>query len=106
MTARLRIAILGSSSFPIAEPFAGGKGPHLAIDAARLAGIPLRLAGPPSNTAYFADEVVPRLGDGIRSVGHLRQKELATLVGTADENVCSETRMVDLYETMLGGEAA
>lgn len=59
------------------------KGPHLAIDAARLAGIPLTLAGPISNTDYYDAELAPRLGGDITYAGHLRQRELATLVGTS-----------------------
>ena len=40
------------------------KGTHLAIDAARLAGVPMMLAGRahPQDRAYFDAEVVPRLG--------------------------------------------
>jgi glycosyltransferase involved in cell wall biosynthesis len=41
------------------------KGPHLAIDAARAAGLPIVLAGKcaePAERAYFAAEVEPRLG--------------------------------------------
>ncbi|MFC8178991.1 glycosyltransferase [Rhodococcus sp. NPDC057297] len=60
------------------------KGPHLAIDAARAAGFSLTLAGPASNTAYFEAEVAPRLGGDVTYAGHLRQRELATLVGTSD----------------------
>jgi glycosyltransferase involved in cell wall biosynthesis len=43
--------------------FAPEKGTHLAIDVARAAGLPLRLAGRthPQDEAYFAAEVVPRL---------------------------------------------
>ena len=37
------------------------KGPHLAIDAAVLAGQPLRLAGPIADRAYFEREIAPRL---------------------------------------------
>nr|WP_186629259.1 glycosyltransferase [Rhodococcus sp. BP22] len=59
------------------------KAPHLAIDAARMAGVPLRLAGPVSNTEYFRDHIEPRLDDSVTYVGHLRQRELATLVGAA-----------------------
>nr|WP_296765699.1 glycosyltransferase [Rhodococcus sp. (in: high G+C Gram-positive bacteria)] len=60
------------------------KGPHLAIDAARRAGLPLTLAGPPSNTEYFENEVVTRLGGDITYVGHLDQRDLAAVVGSAD----------------------
>ena len=60
------------------------KGAHLAIDAAVLAGRPLRLAGPVSDRDYFAQEIRPRLNHpGIEYVGHRTQAELATLVGEA-----------------------
>jgi len=50
------------------------KGPHLAIDAARMAGVPLRVAGKahPPDIAYFEAEVRPRLsGEGVKWVGEL-----------------------------------
>lgn len=56
------------------------KGPHLAIEAARLAGLPLRLAGPISDSDYFADQVAPRLGPDVRYIGHLSHESLAQLV--------------------------
>ena len=59
------------------------KAPHLAIDACRAAGVPLVLAGPVHDPAYFATEVAPRLGPDARHVGHLAQHELSTLVGSA-----------------------
>jgi glycosyltransferase involved in cell wall biosynthesis len=59
------------------------KAPHLAIDAARRAGRPLVLAGPVSDSDYFADQVSPSLDGQIRYVGHLDQMELAALVGHA-----------------------
>lgn len=59
------------------------KGPHLAIDAARAAGMRLRLAGPISDEAFFAAEVAPRLGDDVRYVGHLSHEALAELVGNS-----------------------
>lgn len=59
------------------------KGPHLAIDAAAAAGIPLLLAGPMSDQAYFAEEIAPRLGPNAVWVGHLRRRELIDLVGSA-----------------------
>jgi glycosyltransferase involved in cell wall biosynthesis len=65
------------------------KAPHLAIDAARAAGVPIRLAGPASNTAYFEEFIAPRLGPETEYVGHLRQHELATLVGRARVAVVS-----------------
>jgi glycosyltransferase involved in cell wall biosynthesis len=59
------------------------KAPHLAIDAARRAGMPLLLAGPVLDTAYVDREVRPRLGDDVRHVGHLEQRALCALVGGA-----------------------
>lgn len=47
------------------------KAPHLAIDAALLAGLPLDLAGPISDPVYFAEQVRPRLGPTVRYLGHL-----------------------------------
>ncbi len=58
------------------------KAPHLAIEIARRAGRHLRLAGPPSDPAYVAEHIAPRLRDGSASyVGHLGQRDLADLVG-------------------------
>lgn len=57
------------------------KAPHEAIDAARRAGIALTLAGPLLDPDYFARELAPRLGPDVTYVGHLRQAELAALVG-------------------------
>ncbi len=59
------------------------KAPHEAMDAARLAGIELVLAGPVSDPAYVAREVQPRLGKGCRYAGHLNRDELAHLLGSA-----------------------
>ncbi len=59
------------------------KGPHLAIQAARRARLPLNLIGPVPNQAYFDEQVKPILGDGIRYLGHLAHRELSTLVGRA-----------------------
>ena len=59
------------------------KGPHLAARAAALAGVPLRLAGPVMDPAWFDAQVRPWLSDQITYVGHLRTDELAALVGSA-----------------------
>ena len=59
------------------------KAPHLAIDAARLAGLGLRLAGPVLDPAYFDQEVGPRLGGAVTYVGHLDQASLHEVVGSA-----------------------
>lgn len=47
------------------------KGPHLAIDAARAAGMPILLAGDPHATdhEYVQAEVLPRLGAGTKCLG-------------------------------------
>ena len=49
------------------------KGQHAAIEAARMAGVPLLIAGQvfpyPEHTAYFEAEIRPRLGPGCRFLG-------------------------------------
>jgi glycosyltransferase involved in cell wall biosynthesis len=58
------------------------KGPHLAIDAAVLAGRELVLAGPVSDERYFDAEIRARLAlPGIMYAGHLDREALARLVG-------------------------
>lgn len=57
------------------------KAPHLAIDAARLAGHRIALAGPVHDWSYWESEVAPRLGRGARWVGHLSADDLRDLVG-------------------------
>ncbi len=52
--------------------FAPEKGPHVAIDVARAAGVPLRMGGGPHPVAqaYFEREIVPRLaGEGVEWLG-------------------------------------
>jgi len=63
--------------------FVPEKAPHLAIDAARLAGLEIDLAGPVFDHRYVEHEIVPRLGSDVRLLGHLGQRELATVVGRA-----------------------
>lgn len=65
------------------------KGPHLAIDAARLAGYPLRIAGPISDPDYYAAEILPRLGADVTHVGHLEHAALGALVGGASAFLCT-----------------
>ncbi|MFG6493163.1 glycosyltransferase [Microbacterium sp. P03] len=57
------------------------KAPHLAIDAARLVGRRLVLAGRVGDPLYFEREILPRLGPDVRYVGPLRQQALARVVG-------------------------
>ncbi len=59
------------------------KGAHLAIEAARRAGLPLVLAGPISDRKYFDERVGPQLDDDVRYAGHLGQDALVDLVGHA-----------------------
>lgn len=65
------------------------KGLDYAIDAARLAKLPLRIAGPISNQSYFDDAIAPRLGADVEYVGHLSHRELASLVGGAIAALCT-----------------
>ena len=65
------------------------KGTHLAIAAARRVGLPLRIAGPVSDPAYFAAEVAPHLGNAVRHVGHLDHKTLSRLVAGARAFLCT-----------------
>lgn len=59
------------------------KGTHLAIAAARKAALPLLIAGPISDPAYYERAVEPELDGRIRYVGHLAHAELVALVGAA-----------------------
>jgi glycosyltransferase involved in cell wall biosynthesis len=59
------------------------KAPHLALDAARQAGLRLRLAGPRLDAQYFEQEITPRLGSGARYVGHLGHEDLGTLLASS-----------------------
>lgn len=57
------------------------KAPHLAIDIARAAGMPLTIAGPVIDHEYFDQQVAPRLDARMNYAGHLGQEQLAELVG-------------------------
>ncbi|WP_375465135.1 glycosyltransferase family 4 protein [uncultured Methylobacterium sp.] len=59
------------------------KGLHLAIDAARAAGLPLRFAGPRPDPAYWAERIAPRLGPHLTDLGHLAHTDLAVHLGGA-----------------------
>jgi glycosyltransferase involved in cell wall biosynthesis len=65
------------------------KGLHLAIDAAREVGLPLKIAGPQSNPAYFREFIAPRLGDDAEYLGHLPHRDLARLIGSASVALCT-----------------
>jgi glycosyltransferase involved in cell wall biosynthesis len=57
------------------------KGTHLAIAAARRAGLTLKIAGPVSDPVYFCQSIATELDHEISYVGHLDQSALADLVG-------------------------
>lgn len=59
------------------------KGAHLAMDAAKLAGVPLRLAGQAVDTRYFNEQIKPRLSDQCRYLGHLSRDVLVEEVAIA-----------------------
>lgn len=59
------------------------KAPHLAIEAACLAGMPIVLAGPVGDAWYVDRYVRPLLGPSVTWIGHLDTPELAGLVGSA-----------------------
>ena len=59
------------------------KAPHDAIAACRRAGVPLVLAGPVHDRAYFDEQIAPHLGPAVTYGGHLRHAELADLLGSA-----------------------
>ncbi|MET1133180.1 MAG: glycosyltransferase family 4 protein [Aeromicrobium sp.] len=67
------------------------KGPHLAIDAAREAGMPLDLAGPSLDGEYFRTQIGPRLGGDVRYLGHLTHEQLRDAVGRARVAVVTPT---------------
>lgn len=83
------------------------KAPHLAILAARRAGARLRLAGRIGDSAYFAREVEPLLGDGIEYVGPLALPALCDLVGSSSvalvTPVWSEPFGLVLAEALMTG---
>ncbi|AKK01993.1 glycosyltransferase [Corynebacterium epidermidicanis] len=65
------------------------KGLHIAIDACRMAGIPLRIAGRVGSPSYFEEELRPRLGPDLTWLGELAHAELAWEVARA--KVCVVT---------------
>jgi glycosyltransferase involved in cell wall biosynthesis len=65
------------------------KGLHLAIEAARLANMPLRFAGPAANPGYFQSRIQPHLSQNTRYLGHLSQQQLTPLMGGARACLCT-----------------
>jgi glycosyltransferase involved in cell wall biosynthesis len=87
------------------------KGHHLALDAARRAGVPLLLAGTvfpyPDHVRYFEGEVRPRLDPERRFVGALAQAEKARVLAAARclvvPSVAPETSSVSAMEALASG---
>lgn len=65
------------------------KGLHLAIAAAELLQIELRIAGPVLDDAYYQREIRPLLSDRVRHLGHLDHGTLASVIAGARAFVCS-----------------
>ncbi len=65
------------------------KAPHLAIRAARLAGLPIRLAGPIGDLRYFDRLVRPELGTDAVWLGALGAADLSKVFHTARVGVVS-----------------
>ncbi|MBD8734710.1 glycosyltransferase [Sphingomonas sp. CFBP 13706] len=59
------------------------KGPHLAVQAARRAGVAITLYGQIEDPDYWAAEVAPHLGPDVRYGGHLDGAALASALGQA-----------------------
>lgn len=79
------------------------KAPHLAVQAARIAGLGLALAGPIEHERYFRQTVEPLLGDGIEYVGRLDHPALGRLVG--DSSVLLQTPQWDEPFCLAAAEA-
>ncbi|WP_160000040.1 glycosyltransferase family 4 protein [Roseomonas sp. 18066] len=65
------------------------KGLHLALDAARQAGMALHFAGPRSDPVYWRSMILPRLGEGVTDLGHLDHAALSRAVAGAAVSVCT-----------------
>ena len=65
------------------------KGLHIAIDAARKAGMDLHFAGPVSDEKYFRRVVAPHLGSGVEHAGHLNHRDLAAFLGSGEVFIAS-----------------
>ena len=67
------------------------KAPHLAIRAARLAGTPIRLAGPIGDERYFDRYISRELGEDVRWLGPLAARDLADLFRSSAVGIVSPT---------------
>ena len=80
---RWPFAVSGDGTAIWCGRIAANKGPHLAADAARIAGVPLTLYGVIEERGYYDAEVAPRLSDRIRYGGHLTGADLSAAMGRA-----------------------
>jgi len=67
------------------------KGTHLAIEAAKLAGIPLKIAGAIADERYFKSSVEPLLDHTISFLGQKNHVELNSLIGNARVTLVTPT---------------
>lgn len=67
------------------------KGTHLAIQAAKLAGIPLKIAGAVADERYFKNHVEPLLDDTISYLGQKNHEQLNTIIGNASVSLVTPT---------------
>ena len=58
------------------------KGLHVAIEAAMLAGMRIRFAGPISDQDYFTRTIAPLLSESVQHVGHLNHGQLASFLSS------------------------
>ncbi len=65
------------------------KGLHLAMEAARRVGLPLKIAGPVHDRRYYRERIEPALGSAAIHVGHLDHQKLAELVSGARAFLCA-----------------
>lgn len=73
----------GDGSLAWSGRITANKGTHLAVQAARRAGLSLTLYGAIEEQSYWEAEVAPWLGERIRYGGHLGGTELAEAMGRA-----------------------
>jgi len=59
------------------------KGTHLALQAAKMAGVKLQIVGTIADEKYYNEQVAPLLNEQIICAGHKNQEELNNLIGNA-----------------------
>ena len=82
----IALAAATAATAPFSGRFARDKGPHVAIDAARAAGVAIRLGGAPhrGDHEYFERELRPRLlRPGVTAVGEVGGRDKRDLLADA-----------------------